>query len=194
MKVLGFLASPRKKGNTAVMLEQALAGALAAGAQVEKVVVADLRIAPCLSCYACERNGKCAVHDAMADIYTKIEEADAIIVASPVYFMGLPAQFKALVDRCQPYWIRKYILKLPPTKQRVGLFLSAGGTNLPHSFDAIRLEVKSFFHCLDTQYLGEVVVRSVSSEGAISDHPDILAQARQAGEELVRTFMAQGKA
>lgn len=191
MKVLGIMGSPRKKGNSAILLEQALAGAEQAGGEVEKVMVAELQIAPCLACGGCERTGECIVHDTMGELYPKLEDLDGLIVATPAFFMGVPAQFKALIDRCQPFWIRKYLLAKPIEKKRAGLLLAVGGTNLPHTFDAVRLEVKSFFHCLDVKYAGEVLVRNVSEHGAVANLPDVLSQARLAGEQLVRSLQVE---
>ena len=100
MKVLGIMGSPRIKGNTDLLLDEALKGAQSQGAEVEKIVVDKLKIAPCREYYGCLRDGNCVIRDDMDDIYPKLLEADGIIVASPIFFYGLTAQLKALIDRC----------------------------------------------------------------------------------------------
>jgi len=193
VKILGLMGSPKKKGNADLLLDRAIQGAESAAAQGEKVLVSELKIAPCLACGDCERTGECVVHDDMQEVYPKLREADGIIVSTPVFFMGLPAQLKALVDRCQPFWTRKYLLAAAVSKKRAGLLIAVGGTNLPHTFDAIRLEVKSFFHCLEVKYSGELLFPGVEEAGEIANHPEALSRAYQAGRELARSLKSAEK-
>ncbi len=188
-RILGLLGSPRKNGNAGLLLDQALSGAKAAGAETERLAAAELKIAPCLACEGCRRTGECVVHDDMTQVYRQLQEADGVIVSTAVFFMGLPAQLKALVDRCQPFWVRKYRLSILPEKKRRGLLIAVGGTNLPHTFDAVRLEVKSFFHCLNVDYAGELLFPAVQEHGEIAKNPEALNSVRRAGEELAQTLL-----
>jgi len=190
------MGSPRKGGNADLLLDQALAGAREAGAETEKLLAADLKVAPCLACRGCERTGVCVVHDTMTEVYPKLSGAQAIIVSSPIFFMGLPAQLKALIDRCQPFWVRKYLLHQPiymPEESasgkftRKGLFIAVGATNLPRTFDAVRFEVQSFFHCIEVAYADELLFPDVEEHGAIAQVPEALSAAFRAGEKMVRT-------
>ena len=106
MKVLGIMGSPRIKGNTDVLLDQALEGTKSQGAEVEKIIVDKLNIAPCREYYGCARDGNCVIRDAMDEVYPKLLSADSVIIASPMFFYGLSAQVKALIDRCQALWAR----------------------------------------------------------------------------------------
>ena len=101
-KILALFGSPRKKGNTTVLANQIILGAESKGAEVETVYLNDLSIKPCQGCYACqEENSRgCAVDDDMQGIYPKITEADALIIASPVYWFTMSAQTKIFMDRC----------------------------------------------------------------------------------------------
>lgn len=83
MKVLGIMGSPRLRGNTDLLLDEALKGAASRGADVEKIAVDRVKIAPCKEYYACLRDGKCVIRDDMDDVYGKILGADAIIIANP---------------------------------------------------------------------------------------------------------------
>jgi multimeric flavodoxin WrbA len=103
MKVLGIVGSPRKGGNTEIMVEEALAAAREAGAETEIASVAGKNIAPCDGCSACHRAGVCHIKDDMQSIYPKLESADAIIFGTPVYFGGVSAQMKAIIDRTFKY-------------------------------------------------------------------------------------------
>jgi multimeric flavodoxin WrbA len=99
MKVLGVLGSPRVRGNSDILLEQALEGARDAGAEVEKVVLAKKRISGCLDCDKCDETGVCAIKDDMGEIHQKILEADSIIHSVPVYFWSMTSHMKAYLDR-----------------------------------------------------------------------------------------------
>jgi len=101
-KVLVLLGSPRKKGNSAILADRIAKGAKAAGAKVETVFLHGLKIAPCNSCYACQKKGSkgCAIKDAMQDLYPKLLAADAWVIASPVYWFTMSAQTKIFMDRC----------------------------------------------------------------------------------------------
>jgi multimeric flavodoxin WrbA len=191
VKVLGIAGSPRRGGNTDLLLDEALRGAEEAGAEVEKIYVRDYKITPCIECNGCFKEGKCVVKDEMQEIYPKLLEADRIIFASPMFFMGITGWAKALVDRCQALWAKKYILKQPVVEperksQRKGLFISVGGTKGKRLFDGVILAVKIFFDAIDVEYSGELLYRSIDDKGEIKEHPTALQEAYEAGQKLVR--------
>lgn len=99
MKILGIVCSPRRRGNTEILVQTSLARAQEQGAEVELVTLAGKNISPCDACYSCRKTGKCHIKDDMQDIYTKLSEADGIIFGSPVYYWGVTAQAKTLIDR-----------------------------------------------------------------------------------------------
>jgi len=99
MKVLGLCGSPRKGGNTEILLNEALAGAKEAGAAVELISVAGKDLQPCDGCWSCSNTGKCHIKDDMQDIFDKMLEADGIIIGSPAYFMKPTAQIMAILNR-----------------------------------------------------------------------------------------------
>ena len=99
MKIVGIVCSPRKGGNTEILVAEALNAASEKGAETEIVLVADKQINPCDACDACLENGACVIEDDMQDIYQKLENADGIIFGTPVYFNNVSAQAKAVIDR-----------------------------------------------------------------------------------------------
>ena len=132
-KVLGILGSPCPEGNAAALLDAVLRGAESSGAQTERIDVASLDIRPCDSCRECDTLGACShFKDDMGIIYSKIREVDVIVLASPIYFMGVSAQLKAMIDRCQCFWIERYVLKNRPYKGRAhpkGFFIATAGSS-----------------------------------------------------------------
>jgi multimeric flavodoxin WrbA len=99
MKILGLSCSPRKRGNTMILLEEALQGAKQEGAEVELYSIAGKTIEPCDGCRACDKTGRCHIKDDMQGLYEKLLESDGIIFGTPVYFYSMTAQAKAIIDR-----------------------------------------------------------------------------------------------
>ena len=104
MKVLAFNGSPRKKWNTATLLEKALEGAASQGAETELIHLYDLNYKGCMSCFACKTKGnksygRCSVKDDLTPIFKKIEAADAIILGSPIYYGTISGEMKSFIER-----------------------------------------------------------------------------------------------
>ena len=105
-KVLILSGSPRKSGNSDLLCDEFMRGALESGNEAEKIRVAGKHIAPCSGCYYCSaHNGECVHKDDMAEILQKIIDADVIVLSSPVYFYSISAQLKALIDRTVARWL-----------------------------------------------------------------------------------------
>jgi len=99
MKVLGIVCSPRKDGNTEIMINEALAAAREEGAETDIFLVVGKTIEGCDGCHSCFQTGACKIKDDMQELYKKMEAADAILFGSPVYFHSYTAQGKAIIDR-----------------------------------------------------------------------------------------------
>jgi len=181
------MGSPRIKGNTDLLLDEALRGAQSQGAEAEKLVVDKLNIAPCREYYHCLKDGNCSIRDDMDDIYPKLLDADRVIVASPIFFYGLTSQIKALIDRSQAIWARKYVLKQHlPESGRKGAFIAVGATRGEKLFDGSILTVKYFFKTIGVEYIDELLIPGVDKKGEIKEHPTALADAFELGKRLAQ--------
>jgi multimeric flavodoxin WrbA len=184
--VLAIAGSPRRHGNSEQLLDACLAGVAEAGGTADKLVVVDYGIKPCLGCNACSLTGACVQVDRMAELYPRIEAADAIIVASPIFFATVPAVLKALYDRCQPFWARRFVLHEPaPAQKRPGALLIVRGGGDPYGFEGGVLTTKSVFAVLGVRYSAELKVAGVDSPSDMGRHPDALAEAHRIGAETV---------
>jgi len=191
MKILGIMGSPRIRGNTDLLLDEALKGAQNHGAEVEKVIVDKLKISPCREYYGCLRDGNCVIRDDMDDIYPWLLDSDAVIVASPIFFYGLTGQLKALIDRCQALWARKYILKQDlPDSDRKGAFIAVGATRGKKLFDGAILTVKYFFEAIGVKYVDELLVPGIDKRGEIREHQTALSDAFELGKRLTENRSA----
>lgn len=189
MRVLGIAGSPRRDGNTDLLLAELLKGAADNGAETKIVELRGLKFETCTHCDSCLKTGDCVIKDDMRDVYRELEQSDRIVVASPVQFMGPTAQLKAMIDRCQCLWARKYVLKVPPLgneRVRKGFFISVGGTKLKDMFEPSLLIVKTWFRMLNIEYSGELLFRGVDEKGAIKEYPDALKQAYEVGQEMAQ--------
>ena len=102
-KVLAIVSSPRKGGNSELLVDEFVKGAQEAGHEVEKVCLREKKIAPCIACEACLRNGgTCVQHDDMTEVLQKLMEADVIVLSTPVYYYSICAQLKTMIDRTLP--------------------------------------------------------------------------------------------
>ncbi len=188
-KLLAIYGSPRRGGNTATLLNAAVAGAEEAGADVQKVVLRDLKMSPCLEIYGCQKTGRCAINDDFQQLYDDMLASDGIMLASPIMFYTVSAHTKIFMDRCQSLWVRKYWLeKMPfgqgPIKRR-GLFIAAGATHGKKLFEGALLTVRYFADCLDMAITRQVLLRGLDFVGDVQKHPEFLEQAHQAGSGLV---------
>lgn len=187
MRVLGIMGSPRRQSNTEILLDSALAGAEEMGAEVEKVVVSELKVSPCREIYACLKDGHCAIKDDMQWLYERLLETDRIIFASPIFFYGLTSQAKAIVDRCQALWVRRHVLGIAKEDNRIrrGIFISVGATRGEKLFEGATLTVKYFFDAIGVEYAGNLLIRGVDGKAQIKEHPTALRDAFRLGQQLV---------
>ncbi|MHC4500126.1 MAG: flavodoxin family protein [Planctomycetota bacterium] len=189
VKVLGISASPRIEGNSDLLLRQALAGAESANAKVEYVGLRDLTIAPCIECNTCYKTGECRVEDDYQMLSSKLLETDHLIFATPIFFMTVCAQAKALIDRCQCLWAHKYVLNQPLVettgRDRRAMVIAVGGTKSKKMFDSVRLTMKYYLDVLDMRYTANLFVNQVDSLGRIKKHPSAMDEAYRLGRELI---------
>jgi multimeric flavodoxin WrbA len=187
MKILGIMGSPRIKGNCDILLDQVLKGAQNQGAEIEKIIIDKLKISGCKEYYGCFKDGNCVIRDDMDTVYPKLLNADRIVVVSPIFFYGISSQLKAVIDRCQAIWARKYILKqVISAAGRKGAFIAVGATKGENLFEGSRLVIKYFYKAINVEYYKELLVRSVDKKGEIADHPDTLLQAFNLGDQLAQ--------
>lgn len=172
LMVLGLAGSPRRKGNTDLLLEAFLSGAESVGAETKIVRVSSLHITACQACDDCARNGKCIIEDDFQMVDRQIISADVVALAAPLYFGGVPAHVKSLVDRSQCQWVRKYRLHetLPNSRagyaRRKGVLLATAG-DFRANFEGMKRTVRYFFNVYEVDYSTDLIVGGVDVKGAV---------------------------
>ncbi|MCM2465199.1 flavodoxin family protein [Methanoculleus oceani] len=190
VRVLGISGSPRRHGNTETLLDAVLEGAREAGADVEKVVLRPLDYASCRGCNACHKTGVCVIKDDLTEVFEKIAAADVLVVASPIYSMGITAEAKGLIDRAQYLWARKFIKKdlyytTDHIRRHKGIFVSTAGLGWENVFDAAFPALTAFFNTTGFEYWDNVIANDMDRYGGIAGHPTALAEGREKGRNVV---------
>ncbi|MDD1678544.1 MAG: flavodoxin family protein [Methanomicrobiales archaeon] len=188
-KIIGILGSPLPKGNTAVLLEKALEGARAAGAEVERIDVPSLNFVPCREIFYCTEHETCRIQDDMTEMYQKFRNLDGLIIATPVMTMGIPGKLKSFMDRFQVYYMAKYLRKKPlvpeeKRKSRRCLFISISGMKDPSVFVGAKMTAQAFCRIIDCSYGDEILVPDMDTIQDIRKKPDVLQEAYEKGYAL----------
>lgn len=191
-KIVAIYGSPRRRGNTAALLKKAVAGARDAGADVEEIVLRDLKLSPCLEIYGCLQAGECAIKDDFQDVRDKILGARGLILASPVFFYTVSSHTKILMDRFQSLWVKKYWVDKTATDanafRRKGLFISAGATKGKKLFDGMLLTIKYFFDVLDMELWQTLLYRQLDFQDDVLKHPGYLEEAYSTGKRFAQVI------
>ncbi len=181
--VLILKGSPREKGNSSSRADQVAAGAASSGAQVESFVLQNMNIQPCNACDACHETGdrQCVIEDDMQILYPKLRNADAIVIASPIYWFTMSAQTKLCIDR----W---YALEGPRGNalagKQIGIVLTYGDTD-PYTSGAINA-IRAFqdmFRYIRASIVG-MVYGTAMNVGDAQKQPDLMEQAYKLGQKL----------
>ena len=195
-KVVSFLGSPRRNGNTETLLNAALAAAKQEGAETPPIFrLSEMNINPCIECGCCIKTGVCVIQDDFQVIYKALKEENLFILASPVFFMGSTAWAKAMIDRCQSCWAGKYKAGKPiaqPSPERRGIFLSVCGMKDSNVFDCAVKEVKAFFAVNNIEFAGKLLVPDTDRIGAVSENMEALASAKDMARELLKSDAVPG--
>ena len=193
-RIVCVYGSPRVRGNTDRLLDAFARGAEEAGAAVERVYLRNLNISPCREIYACRDRGECALRDDMTPLYGALHTAEGIVLATPVMFYAVSAHAKAFIDRCQALWSIKYQRREPVNRSRVprrrAVLLSVGASGGKRLFDGILLTFRYFCDAVEAEPGRALTYRGIDAAGEIERHPTALADARRAGEDLVRELGA----
>ena len=192
-KIVAIYGSPRREGNTATLLKRTIEGARDSGAEVEEIVLRDLKISPCLEIYGCMQAGECAIKDDFQIVRDKILASQGLILASPVFFYTVSSHTKILMDRFQSLWVKKYWVDKTPKDQQIikrkGLFISVGATKGKKLFDGMLLSVKYFFDILEMELWKTLLYRQLDFQEDVLKHPEYLEEAYAAGKDFTAAII-----
>lgn len=196
--ILAIYGSPRRKGNSAALVGRAVQGARDQGASVDEITLRDYKITPCLEIYQCKNTGTCAINDDFQKLQPLLESCDGMILASPIFFYAVSAHLKGLMDRCNLYWVKKYMVDKTPmpspiTSGKKGLFISTGATRGKKLFEGATLSVRYFFDALDIQLWQTLLCRGLDAAEDILKHPEYMEDAYKKGQALIEALKEAGR-
>lgn len=186
MRILGIGGSPRAGGNSDFLLETALEAAGEAGAEVERLMVRDLGIAPCRECDRCRERQPCALPaDGAQRFFEALDRCRVVVLATPVFFYGPPAPLKALIDRAQARYHARRAERAAPLLG--GAFvLAAGGSLRPDTFAGLELTLREWFFALRRELAEMRSFGGLEGPGAARASEEIRRAARGVGERAAR--------
>ena len=176
MKVLAISSSPRKGGNSDVLCDKFLKGAAENGNEVQKIRLAEKKIAPCAACYGCTENHICVRKDDMAEVLDALKAADVIALASPVYFYSVCAQMKVMIDRC--------LAGYQSIKNKIFYLIVTAADPQRSAADETLADFRGFLRCLPgTKVAGVILGTGTWDKGDVYRHPS-MKQAYEIGKEI----------
>lgn len=177
-KVLILSGSPRKGGNSDILCDEFMRGALDAGNEVEKIFVSGKKVSPCIGCYYCrEHGGRCALNDDMADILQKIIDCDVLVLSSPVYFYSICAQLKAVIDRTVARWTE--------ISNKDLYYIATAAENDEDTLDITLSCFHGFAMCIDGyEEKGTLYGKGVADKGEVLQRPELMQIAYEMGNSI----------
>lgn len=171
MKTLVFFGGARKKGNTMGMVNYLLRKI---EGEKEIIYCYDLSVSPCIDCRYCLKHNNCSIKDGMVDIYAKVEAADNIIFAAPVYLYGVPGPMKIMLDRFQLYWAQVIRGDKPKVFVKKGaILMSGGGPSFENQFTGACLELADSLHICNVIEVGRVLMDDADKMKSLEERPGI---------------------
>jgi multimeric flavodoxin WrbA len=178
MKILAIVGSPRPKGNTNYLVDQALQEAAARGIETEKIVLSQYKVNPCQGHDNCSSFSVCKQHDDVPWILDKFCAADGIILGSPVYYYNMTAQMKAFVDR--NYFLYRH--NISPRMLCAGLIVIGGSAGLEHTVRALRRFIKLSADIPDDRIV--ILSGCASKAGEVKNDKGLIEEARRLGRHM----------
>ena len=195
MLVIGLQGSPKKNGSSDFLLKHFLAEVEKMGVEVQMLDIPRMNIRPCIGCGHCEKKGFCVIDDddMSASVYPLLRKAQVVVAASPVFFYSVTSQLKALIDRTQALWSRKYRFRLsdPLSTTRKGFFLSMGGSRGKKLFDGIHLVAAYFFDAIDADYNGSLTYPGIETAADFKKNPDLNLEISRTAHALMSSLLAR---
>jgi multimeric flavodoxin WrbA len=188
MKVVVFNGSPRSGGNVETLLWETIRPIEYAGHDIVKFNLNEMTIKPCQDCGGCEGTGQCVQKDDMVSVADAIRRSDRFVLGSPIFFFGLSAQTKTMIDRCQAFWCEKYLLKRPVPEGengRKGLLLLVGGMKKQIGVECGGATATAFFRTISVGEHETVSFLGIDKKGAICAHPTAFDDVYRAGRRLI---------
>lgn len=175
-------------GSTDILLDRALEGASSGGAKTEKIFLNNLSFKPCQECRGCDKTGSCVIKDDMRTVYDKVDGADAVILASPIFFTNITAQLKSMVDRFQCRWVAKNVLKkmTTPDPKKKGLFICVSAMDKDEFLQNALNTIRAFYNTIGIKDVRHIYCGGLETASDLSGRQDVMEKAYEEGRSLAK--------
>ena len=198
LNLLAIKGSPRSNSNSIFMLDKIIDGCKEK-AVTENIEISEKIIKPfmmdiktCTACFNCDKTAKCVFNDDMTELLKDFDRADIVLLASPIYFNGMPSHIKKMIDRCQPIWASKYVLEEPiidrDKKRRSVLIGAAGAPGYEDQFIALEKVTSLFFRAINAKKFTQFLYPN-TDDNLISEDEESLNKLNQIGKDLISEFV-----
>ncbi|MBM3712456.1 MAG: flavodoxin family protein [Actinobacteria bacterium] len=192
-KVVAVYGSPRRGGNTDVLLDRFLEGLSqyesfkqnsSLKLELDRIIVSELNISPCRECRSCSSTGECIVRDDMQALYPKIIDCDLLAIASPVFFTTVSGYLKVFIDRFQRFWALKYELgrNIITKDNRKGILFCCAGSKPGSIFDCPKKVMRSLFDVLYIKYYADFLYNDIDFKGDILKNSEAINDVYEFGK------------
>lgn len=182
MNITAIYGSPRRGGNSDVILDVFLSPVQPTDTII-RIIPSEMSFSQCKGCRACEKTGICVIDDEIKTVTNHLLQADRVIISAPIFFYGFPSALKALIDRSQVLWSRRYLLK-EELKPKKGFLLAVGATQGKKLFEGVILTSRFFFDGFNCEYQGEVVFRGFDKKAEIKNCQACLEEIKKAAQNF----------
>lgn len=191
MKMLGICASPRRGGNSDVLIDECLKYAGRKGVETGKIFLPDMDIAPCAEeeYFKADDKGYPVIKDDMEKVLSEVEKADILVVASPIFFGSVSAQLKIMIDRFQSVWVAKNIFKKDIFRTpKKAAFICVSASDRNDFFENANFVVRNFFATVGARCDDTLFVPGVENKGDVANNKDVLSKARDISKSLIDKY------
>lgn len=185
MKVIGIVGSPRKNGNTNILVQQVLEGAAEAGAETRNFILNEMNYRGCQGCGYCKSHDKCKLEDDLVEVFDELASADGVVFGSPIYFGQFTGQMRLFLDRCYSLINADFSPRLPAGKKAV--IIGTQGAPDAAAFKGVYEEFGrqvSGFMCMDLK--DTIIGVGYHAPGEVKNEPELMEKAKNAGHNLLK--------
>jgi len=184
MKITGLSGSPRKNGNTEILIEEILNAAKEKGAQTKLYHLNTMSIKGCQGCYSCKDNGICVIKDDMQPLYKEIYDSDYLVIGTPIYMFQMTAQLKLFIDRTLPFLKPDFTSRFPKKKNLI-LVYTQGNPDVK-SFEPYLNYIKTLYEFGNFDIKETLIAAGTMAKDDVLKQKDLMEKARNIGVNVVK--------
>ncbi len=192
LKILAVIGHPQRQGTSIDILQRVVALSQEEGIETETIHLCDYKIEACGAHHGCAQGNGCVIRDDMWRLYPLLAECAGLIVATPVFFHGLPSGLKAFVDRCQPFWEDRFRCRQNRLPHRPGMSILTGGSKHRPGFQPVHDCLGSFFECVAIRPVFSIEVSNLDHGVPLQERSEVVKDIECKAMQLIESIRQGG--